>query len=265
MGRRLSPGFFAALISALVTVLLCSNAWAGFTVPPVPASNPVHDGPDVLTPAQEKAIGAKLVAFKKQHGIEVGVAIIPTLGEMSIKEAGYEIATAWGLGDKERKDGLLLLVVADKAKAAGAGAKSCGCLRFEVGEYMEGDLTDIASKEILVQEALPLVTVGKYNEGITGALKGVTIVLGGDSEAAKQYKATSDSGGDGDGGTSIPWWVWLLGIAALGVLQWMGVPILDIVLIILAAGGGRGGRGGGGGGGNSVGGGGSFGGGGGDV
>jgi uncharacterized protein len=246
-------------------MLLSGVALAGFQVPPVPASNPVHDGPDVLTPAQEKQIGDQLVAFKKQHGIEVGVAVIPTLGDMSIKEAGYEIASAWQLGDAKRKDGLLLLVVADKAKAAGVGAKSCGCLRFEVGEYMEGDLTDIASKEILVQEALPLVTAGKYAEGIDGALKGVRIVLG-DGEAAKQYKNTSDSGGAAgtDDGFSFPWWGWLLIIAIGIVLQALGVPILDILLIFLSLGGG--GRGsGGGGGGNSVGGGGSFGGGGGDV
>ena len=209
MGRRLSPGFFAALISALVTVLLCGEAWGAFEVPAVPRSNPVHDGPDVLTPAQEKQIGAQLVAFKQKHGIEVGVAIIPTLGEMSIKEAGYEIASAWGLGDARRKDGLLLLVVVDKAEAAGPGAKGCGCLRFEVGEYLEGDLTDVTSKEVLVQEAVPLVTAGKYYEGIDGALKGVMTVLGGDSEAAQKYKASSDSGG-GDEGFSFPWWGWLV-------------------------------------------------------
>lgn len=245
------------VIIALLTFFVGTDALAEFQVPPTPASNPVHDGPDVLTPAQEIQIGAQLVEFKSKYGIEVGVAIIPTLGDLPIKEAGYEIASAWALGDKERKDGLLLLVVADKAKAAGAGAKSCGCLRFEVGEYLEGDLTDIASKEILLQEALPLVTVGKYNEGIDGALKGVMVVLGGGSEAAAKYKSSADSGGT-DEGTTIPWWVWVIGVVLLIILQALGVPILDIVFIFLSLGG----RGGGG---NSVGGDGSFGGGGGDV
>jgi len=260
------PRHLPALLLALCVLLLSSPAFAGFQVPPVPASNPVYDGPDVLTPAQEKQLGAQLVTFKQKHGIEVGVAVIPTLGETPLKEAGYEIASAWGLGDAKRKDGLLLLVVADKAAAAGPGAKSCGCLRFEVGEYLEGDLTDIASKEILVQEALPLVTAGKYHEGIDGALKGVMVVLGGDTEAAKQYKNSSDSGGveGDDGGFSFPWWGWLVLVAIAVVLQAMGVPLIDILFVFLSLGGGRGG-GRGGGGGNSVGGGGSFGGGGGDV
>jgi uncharacterized protein len=264
MGRRLSPGFFAALISALVTVLICSTAWADFEVPPKPASNPVYDGVDALTPAQETQLGSRLVDFKKKHGIEIGVAIIPSLGEGSIKEVGYEIASTWGIGDKERKDGVLLLVVADAAKKAGPGASKCGCLRIEVGEYLEGDLTDGTSKEILVKEALAPVTSGKYHEAVDGALNGIMAVVGGDSEAAKQYKNTADSGGVEDE-TPIPWWVWVGGIALLLLLQFVfKVPILDILLIFLSFGGGRGG-GGGGGGGNSVGGGGSFGGGGGDV
>lgn len=258
--------YLVVLLITALALLLSSNAKAAeFSIPPVPASNPVYDGPDVLTAAQEGQIGAQLIAFKKEHGVEIGVAVIPTLGEFSIKEAGYEIASAWKLGDAKRKDGLLLVVVADKAQAAGPGAKSCGCLRFEVGEYLEGDLTDIASKEILVQEALSHVTSGQYNEGIAGALKGVMIVLGGDSEAAQAYKNTTDSGGaeaeEKSFWSSVPWWVWLIVVAFLGLLQWLGVPVLDILLIFLSLGG----RGGGGGGGNSVGGGGSFGGGGGDV
>jgi len=236
---------------------------ASAAVPPKPASNPVYDGPDVLTPAEEKQIGDRLVAFKKAKGIEVGLAIVPTLGDYDIRQLGYETGEAWGLGDKERNDGILMLIIADKARAAKPGANRCGCVTIEVGSYLEGDLTDTAVGALLDRDVMGPLTSGDFFKAADGGLQGVVTILS-DGEAAKVYKQTSDSGGKKKQKEGWPWWVWLIGIGVLIFLQILGVPVLDILLIFLSSGGGGSSRGGGGGysGGNSVGGGGSFGGGG---
>lgn len=249
----------------MVTFLCCHAAWAS-VVPPKPTT-PVYDGAGVLTPQQKSELENKLVNFKKQRGPEIAVAILPTLGEEDINDVRYDIFNAWGIGDKERKDGVLLLLVVDKAKAAGPGADRCGCAGIEIGEYVESIWTDTQSKRILRDQILAPVVEGKFHEAANVGVDAIMGTFNSDSEAAKDYKNDADAGGtteQDEGGTSIPWWVWVGLIALAIVLHLLGVPILDILLIFLSFGGGRGG-GGDGGGGSSFGGGGSSGGGGGSI
>lgn len=265
--EKAKRGGVVASVACLLGLLLSSTAWA-YEVPPKP-DVPVYDGADVLTPEHERELVDKLTTFKKQHGPEVALAIIPTLGEDDINDVRYEIFNAWGIGDKERKDGILLLFVADKAKGASPGADRCGCAAIEVGEYVESVWTDTQSVRILRDQVLEPIVKGDFHGAATAGLDAIMGTLSGDAEAARDYKNDSDAGGttekkdDGDG-WDLPWWVWLIGIAVLVILQALGVPVIDIVLTILMMGGGRGG-GGGGGGGSSFGGGGSSGGGGGSI
>jgi uncharacterized protein len=187
MGRRLFP-----FVVTLCLLLLSSTAWA-ITVPPQP-KGPVYDGADVLTPDQEKKLEKKLNGFRDNQGRPVVVAIIPSLEGDNIREAGYDIAQGWGIGTKGKNDGVLLLLVVDKAKKAGPGAKKCGCASIEVGEYLEGDLTDTTVVQILKKEVLAPVVSGKFYEAADGGAKGIMAVLGGDAEAAKAYKNSSDGG-----------------------------------------------------------------------
>lgn len=239
----------------LLALLVSSPAWAGFSVPPKP-SGPVYDGANVLSSAQERQLETKLEQFEKTSGIEIGVAVVPSLNGSPIREVGYEIAQKWGIGKKGENKGVLLLLVADAAKKAGPGATKCGCAAIEVGEYLEGDLTDSTSVKILKKEVLAPVVSGKFYEAADAGTKGIMAVVGGDAEAAKTYKNDSDGGG-------LPWWGWFIIIIAIIAF----VVIFDIPIGGSGGGGysGGGGSWGGGGGGSDFGGGGSFGGGGGSI
>lgn len=256
-GRR--PWLLLAIVLALAPLV----AWGAFAVPPKP-SNGVHDGADLLTATQEKELAAKLAAFRDGTGPEIGVAIVPSLEGHDLSQTRYEIFNAWKIGDAERNDGALLLVVADKARAMTPGAASCGCAGIEVGRYLEGDLTDTQSKQVLRDAFIGPASRGDFYEAVDGATDGIMAAVGGDSEAARRHRTESDSGGD-EGGGGFPWWGWLVVIVVAVVLQALGVPIIDIILVILSAGGGRGGGSGGGGSGGGFGGGGSSGGGGANI
>lgn len=257
-GKR--HGVLPAFLVALCVFLFGVNAWAS-VVPPKP-STPVYDGAGVLTPQQKTDLENKLVRFKQQNGPEVAVAILPTIGDESIDDVRYDIFNAWGIGDKERKDGVLLLIVVDKSKA-GTPGQSCGCVALEIGEYVESVWTDTQSKRILVDTVRPRAIGGDFYDA---ANSGVDMVLGAftDTDAAREYKQDSDSGGIAKEKTEpgVHWWVWLLLIGFAVLLQLLGVPVLEILLIILSAGRGGGGGSSFGGGGGSFGGGGSSGGGG---
>jgi uncharacterized protein len=231
MGRRLFP-----FVVTLCLLLLSSTAWA-ITVPPQP-KGPVYDGADVLTPDQEKKLEKKLNGFRDNQGRPVVVAIIPSLEGDNIREAGYDIAQGWGIGTKGKNDGVLLLLVVDKAKKAGPGAKKCGCASIEVGEYLEGDLTDSTVVSILKKEVLAPVVSGKFYEAANGGSKGIMAVLGGDAEAAKAYKNSSDGGGDD--------YSWFFELHWFLQLLLVLLAIFVLVIFVKMGGGGSGGGYGGG-------------------
>jgi uncharacterized protein len=211
--QALSRGLLAAIV-ALVVFLLSSVASAEFKVPPRP-DGPVHDGADVLTGAQERALEIKLEKFRDAQGPSVVVAFIPSLDGEPINEAAYEIFSAWGIGKKKQNDGVLLLISVAEAKKAGPGATKCGCARIEVGEYIEGTLTDARSLKILKDDVLAAVVSGKFDEGATKATDSIIGVLSGDPEAL----SATDPGDGGSGLPDLPWWLWvalvLLGLYVL--------------------------------------------------
>lgn len=215
---------------ALCILLWSATALASFQVPPRP-SGPVYDGANALTSPQERELATKLNDFREKHGPSIVVAIIPSLDDSTLREVGYEIAQKWGIGQKGKNDGVLLLLVADKAKKAGPGATKCGCATIEAGEYLEGDLTDSTSVKILKQEVLTPVVSGDFYKAADGGVNGIMAVVGGDAEAGKKYKNTSDGGG----------WFILIIIGAV-------VVVIVLFMIFGDSGGGYGGYGGGGGG-----------------
>jgi len=230
--RGLPRPVWPAFLVALCALLFTTSAFAGFQVPARP-SGPVYDGANVLSSAEERQLEEKLNSFRDDKGRPVVVAIIPSLGGGDIREVGYEIGQKWGIGTKGKNDGVLLLLVVDKAKKAGPGATKCGCASIEVGEYLEGDLTDSAVVAILKKEVLKPVVAGKFYEAANGGTNGVMAVLGGDAEAAKMYKNS------GDGGNELPDFPWYV---------WFAIALLAIWIVYLIAKHSDGSGGGGGGG-----------------
>lgn len=76
----------------------------------------------------------------------------------SIEEYSMQVARSWKLGDAKRDDGALLIVAIKDRK-----------MRIEVGQGLEGSLTDLKSKRIL--DLLPkFFRSQKYEEGINAAV-----------------------------------------------------------------------------------------------
>lgn len=214
-----SPKALAVLI-ATVLMLVAPSAWASFQVPPRP-DGPVADTADVLTPAQEQVLRDKLVALQKDTGVSLVVATIPSLEGSDIKEAGYEIASTWGIGSKDTHKGALFLISVAEARKAGPGAKGCGCIRIEVGSYLEGDLTDRETKNVL-KKAGPIVVTGDFNQAANVAVDGIAGLLAVQSETAQDTRSTATTKSED---TSAGWIVGIFGaLFGVGFLAWVFRP-----------------------------------------
>jgi uncharacterized protein len=205
--RRISPAF---LFMAFLLAFLFSSSALAFQVPSKPTT-PIYDGADVLTPDQEVRIVEKLESFEEKYGPEIGVAILPSLEGQDIRELGYEIAQTWGIGERGKNNGVLLLIGVEEARKAGPGATKCGCAAIEVGEYLEGDLTDAISVSILKKEVLEAAVSGDFYAAVGGGVAGIMAVLSGDADAAQQYTENSF-------GLEILFWIFLLALLILFAL-----------------------------------------------
>ena len=248
-------------LAAVAPVRAAQNALdAG--MPPFPAlTGPVVDDAHLLPRDAFEQLSQKLAAYSDANGTQVVVVTLPTLNGYPIEYYGYQLGRHWGIGQKGKNNGVLLIVDAGERH-----------MRIEVGYGLEGTLTDAQTFLIIHNVITPRFRKGDFGGGITAGTAAILSVLGG-HQLALQRQQVRDRGGTGFLMLFIVVFVLLpllramVGRGAWGGPGRMGGGWLGWLLLgMLSGGGGRGGGWGGGGfgggGGGFSGGGGSFGGGG---
>jgi uncharacterized protein len=115
----------------------------------------VVDQADLLTPAQEEGLAARSVALEKDIGPQFVVVTVPTLQGYAIEEYGVSLGRHWGIGSKERNDGVLLIVAPVERM-----------VRIEVGYGLEQNLSDPYAAKVIREITLPHFRNGDFPEGI---------------------------------------------------------------------------------------------------
>ncbi|MFT4255104.1 MAG: TPM domain-containing protein [Caulobacter sp.] len=254
----------------LALLFLAGAALAAPTFPPL--TGRVVDQAGVLSPAAEQRLTDELAALEKDTGRQVVVATLSSLQGYEIEDYGYQLGRAWGIGEKDRNTGALLIVAPNERK-----------VRIEVGYGLEPVLTDALSSVIIQSAVLPRFKAGDLEGGVVAGTDAIVKQLSlPDGEAKAQVAQAAQAEREDDGGVPLVavFIIVIIGVMILramfgrrrrrrGVLgSALGDALPWILIDALTSGGrGRGGFGGGGGwsgggGGGFSGGGGSFGGGG---
>ncbi len=146
----------------------------------------VTDLADILSPADESALEARLEEWKQRTGHQIAVLTVPTLAGESLEEATLSISRAWAVGTAERKDGALLFVAQGDRK-----------LRIEVGSGLEGALTDSISGRIIRDVIAPKFRTREFGTGIRAGVEAMIGVVenGVDSVPALQGKKKGAAAG----------------------------------------------------------------------
>ena len=116
---------------------------------------PVVDLANVIDPAAEAELSAKLDAFEQANQRQFVVATIPSLDGYEISDYGYQLGRHWGLGDAENNDGIILLVAPNERK-----------VRIEVGYGLEAVIPDGLAYDVIEREILPRFRQGDMSGGI---------------------------------------------------------------------------------------------------
>lgn len=115
----------------------------------------VTDHADMLARATEQQLESVLADLEREESTQLAVLTIPTLQGENLEEFTLKVAESWGLGQKGRDNGALLLIVKNDRK-----------LRIEVGYGLEGRLTDLVSGRIIRDVITPRFRNGNFDQGV---------------------------------------------------------------------------------------------------
>lgn len=180
------------LIAALLwpLILLCAGSAAGAQEFPA-LTGRVVDAANILSPAQEISLDAKLTRLEQQSQHQLVIVTIADLKGYDIADYGFRLGDHWGIGDKGRDDGALLIVAPNERK-----------LRIEVGYGLEGVLTDALSGRIIRNTIVPHFKQGDYPGGIAAGTDELVRILMLPPEEAKKLAAQAakeQQGGEDQG------------------------------------------------------------------
>jgi uncharacterized protein len=152
-------------------LLACHGAVAAEPVFPA-LSGRVVDEAGLLSAAERERLTAQLAAHERATGQQVVVVTLRSLQGLPIEDFGYRLGRAWGIGEKGKNTGALLVV-----------APSERAVRIEVGYGLEGLLTDALSRSIIERDILPAFRQGQFARGIVDGTAAMLVALGGTAAA----------------------------------------------------------------------------------
>jgi uncharacterized protein len=134
---------------------------------------------DILSIDQEATLTQKLEAIKQSTSHQVAVVAVKSIGEETPKNFAVHLFQKWGIGEKGKDNGLLILLVMDQRR-----------IEFEVGYGLEGILPDITCHNIIQSHMIPQMKEGRVFDALTSALTQVELHLNNEAPIEAGEKQT---------------------------------------------------------------------------
>lgn len=193
--------------------LLCFAGVFAQQYPDRPTNSPVADFTNTLNDADKQKLDTKIKAFEDSTSNQIAVVIVQSVGDYDIIEYGNGLIRKWGIGQKDKNNGVLVLVALADRK-----------MSVQTGYGLEGALPDIVTQEIIQNDMKPRFRESDYYGGLDAATDDIIKYTKGEYKSSGK-KAVKGSNGKG-------------GSAGIIVL----IVIFVLILIFRNKGGGGGGR-----------------------
>ena len=147
------------------------------------------------------------------------VATIPALNDVPIEDYGYQLGRAWGIGQKGKNTGAILIVAPADHK-----------VRVEVGYGLEPVLTDALTEVIIQDQILPPFRKGDIAGGVTAGTDAIIAQLGASPDVA--HAAVADATTEHAQARHRP-------SVGPGALFWLAIVVVWVIFSGLRRGGGQ--------------------------
>lgn len=152
--------------------------------PRVPANDGwVTDLAGMLSADEERGLEERMESYRDGSGHEVALLTVPSLEGRTIEELALATARAWGIGDREKSAGALLVAARDERE-----------LRIEVGRGLEGALPDVVAARILRDVVAPGIREAGPYAGLRAGIEAIHAALGGDYAPLERAPAAPETG-----------------------------------------------------------------------
>ena len=142
-------------------------------------TNYVSDYAEIFSPQEKQEIESLIIRIEKNTTAEIAVVTVKSLEGMSEDQYAVELFEKWGIGKKDKDNGLLILVAPTERR-----------YRIEVGYGLEGTITDLRSGIIGRTYFVENFKQEKYGNGTYGALLDIKGLLEEDPTIISEYQIT---------------------------------------------------------------------------
>ena len=186
----------------------------------------VNDYANLLSSDVEQYIISTNKTLNSQTGAQIVVVTVQNLEGQSLEEYSTELFRKFGIGDKTKNNGVLMLLALEERQ-----------MRIEVGYGLEGVLTDGKTGRIQDEYIIPYLKENNWNEAIRN---GYSKIL---EEVANEYQVDVGEINAVSQGTGKFEWILqnVLGVVFIGAMASMfinrkvkiGLMIFDIISIVV--------------------------------
>lgn len=185
-------------ISLVLSFLMFAvGLWAQGDFPePLTPPRLVNDFTQLLSVQERQSLEQKLRAYHDSTSTQIYVVVLNDLHGYEIADYTTQLADRWGVGQKDRDNGVMILI---KNKVG----NERGQVFIATGYGLEGVLPDALVKRIVETEIIPRFAQGEYYGGIDAAIDAII------ASAAGEYKGLPPKEGDSNN-TAAGWAVLLI-------------------------------------------------------
>ena len=171
------------LLLPAVLLFLAAPHSVALELPPL--TGRVNDYADMISSRAESRLEELLKGLEETDSTQAVILTILSLEGEVLEEFSIKVAQAWGIGQKGKDNGVLLLV-----------SKNDRSVRLEVGYGLEGRLTDLLAGRIIDNVILPEFKAGRFDEGFIAGTEAVVAAVRGEYTvpAAQEVRKTGTPG-----------------------------------------------------------------------
>jgi uncharacterized protein len=185
IARRSGRSTGVSLVVVAFVGLIALSGHAAEVIPPKPAGY-FNDYASVVSKEAALRFNEQLAQFERDTSNQVVVAVFPKMqSDSDIADYTQRVAQTWGVGQKERRNGVVLFVFVQDRK-----------MFIQVGYGLEGALPDATAFDITEYRIKPHFRSGDYEGGLAEGIDSILKAILG------EYKGSGKTVAENRGGAS---------------------------------------------------------------
>ena len=201
-------------LTLLFVFLVGTSAAFSQTYPPK-SNTLVTDYTNTLSEGDRQQLENKLVAFDDSSSTQIAIVLIKSVGDYDIAEYAVGLGRNWGIGQKGKNNGLLILAAIDDHKVT-----------IQTGYGLEGAVPDAITSQIIENDIKPHFRQNDYYGGLDAATSDIIKYSKGEYKADKKAQQQKDKDNSGGG----------------GIIFFIIIVVVIIIIVFRGRGGGGGGQ-----------------------